>query len=111
MNLITRLRSAWNAAFPVDFQSSRNSVFFLRGDDESEIYVTHEAAFMSAAVWACIDVVASSLASLLLKDPVIKELFLTNEFHISLNPKFEMTIKHIQQFVPAEEAAAESTNA
>ena len=63
MNLITRLRSAWNAAFPVDFQSSRNSVFFLRGDDESEIYVTHEAAFMSAAVWACIDVVASSLAS------------------------------------------------
>jgi hypothetical protein len=54
--------------------------------------------------------IASSLASLLLKDPVIKELFSTNEFHISLNPKFEMTIKHIQQFVPVEEAAAESTN-
>ena len=54
---------------------------------------------------------ASSLASTLLQDKVIKELFSTNEFHISLNPKFELTIKHMPQFVPVQEAVAETENA
>ena len=40
---------------------------------------------------------ASSLASTLLSDPVIKELFLLHEFHISMNPKFQLTFKHIPQ--------------
>lgn len=45
---------------------------------------------------------ASSLASVLLQDPVVKELFLQHEFHISLNPKFQLTFKHIPA-VPAEQ--------
>lgn len=63
MSLFGRIKNVWNAAFPVDFQSSRNSIYFLRSGDDEENYVTHQSAFMCAAVWACIDVVASSLAS------------------------------------------------
>jgi hypothetical protein len=53
---------------------------------------------------------ASSLASTLLEDPVVKELFSTNEFHISLNPKFQLTIKHVPlvDTVNSELAEAES---
>ena len=38
---------------------------------------------------------ASSLTSTLTADKAIQELISANEFHISLNPKFELTIKHI----------------
>ena len=38
---------------------------------------------------------ASDLASLLLADNTVKELIETNEFHITLNPKYQLTIKHI----------------
>ena len=41
--------------------------------------------------------IASSLYSVLNNDPVVKELMSENEFQISLNPKFELTIKHIQR--------------
>lgn len=41
---------------------------------------------------------ASSLASVILADEAIKDILRKNEFHISLNPKFELSIKHIQQF-------------
>ena len=54
---------------------------------------------------------ASSLASTLLTDKVVKDLFSEHEFHISLNPKFELTIKHIQRLVPAQEAVAEAASA
>ena len=40
---------------------------------------------------------ASSLASVLLEDKVINELIQTNEFFISLSPKYELTIRHIPQ--------------
>ncbi|WP_121356958.1 hypothetical protein [Flavisolibacter nicotianae] len=40
--------------------------------------------------------IASSLASTLLDDAVVKELANTNEFHISMNTKFQLTIKRIQ---------------
>jgi len=40
---------------------------------------------------------ASSLASVLLEDKVLLELIETNEFHISLSPKYELTIRHIPQ--------------
>ena len=40
---------------------------------------------------------ASSLASVLLEDKVVKELIETNEFHIALNAKYELTIRHIPQ--------------
>ena len=50
---------------------------------------------------------ASSLASALLHDEAIKDLLKQNEFHISLNPKFELTIKHIQHFGVLQEAAQE----
>src|SRR5215208_8302951 len=35
---------------------------------------------------------ASGLANTLLEDKIIKDLIATNEFHISLNAKFELTI-------------------
>jgi hypothetical protein len=47
---------------------------------------------------------ASSLASVLLEDKAVRELIDTNEFHISLSPKYELTIRHIPhpQMVMAE---------
>jgi len=54
---------------------------------------------------------ASSLTSTLLEDKVIHELIATNEFHISLNPKFELTIKHIPHPDLVEEKVAEVENA
>ena len=51
--------------------------------------------------------IASSLATELLHDPVIKDIFAHNEFHISLNPKFELTIKHIQHFATVKEELQE----
>ena len=55
---------------------------------------------------------ASSLASAILADEGMKEILKHNEFHISLNPKFELTIKHIQKFDEvAEEALTVDTNA
>ena len=38
---------------------------------------------------------ASSLASVLLEDKAVNELIQTNEFFFSLNPKYELTIRHI----------------
>lgn len=38
---------------------------------------------------------ASSLVAVLLEDKVINELVQTNEFYISLSPKFELTVKHV----------------
>ena len=49
---------------------------------------------------------ASSLANTLLEDKAISELIAANEFHISLNPKFELTIKHIPQYEPVSEEAS-----
>lgn len=46
---------------------------------------------------------ASSLATTLLADEKSRELFAANEFHISLNAKFELSIKHIQQFAATKE--------
>ncbi len=40
---------------------------------------------------------ASSLAAVLLEDKAVRELIDTNEFHISLSPKYELTIRHIPQ--------------
>ena len=53
---------------------------------------------------------ASGLTTTLLEDKAIQELIATNEFHISLNPKFELTIKHIPH-VEVIEKAAEVENA
>ncbi|HVK97829.1 MAG TPA: hypothetical protein VM368_08425 [Flavisolibacter sp.] len=53
--------------------------------------------------------VASSLATVLLEDQVIKDLFAENEFAISMNPKFQLNIRHIRHIetVKQEEAVAE----
>ncbi len=40
---------------------------------------------------------ASSLASVLLEDKGVNELIQTNEFNITLSPKYELTIRHIPQ--------------
>lgn len=53
---------------------------------------------------------ASSLAQAVLADEAIKDLLLKNEFHISLNPKFELTIKRIQLQNVATEEAEEVAN-
>lgn len=51
--------------------------------------------------------VASYLVTSLLDDPAVKELLLANEFHLSLNTKYELTVRHIPQgSVVTEEAAA-----
>jgi HK97 family phage portal protein len=42
---------------------SATQFFFGLGHNNAGVHVTHQSAFMSAAVWACIDVVASSLAA------------------------------------------------
>lgn len=51
---------------------------------------------------------ASSLASTLLEDKAVREMAENNEFHISMNAKYQLTIKHIPQFHKQPEAATES---
>ena len=53
--------------------------------------------------------VASTLATTLLEDPAIKELLMVHEFHISMNAKYELTIKHIPEYKMQEEAAEVSS--
>jgi len=38
---------------------------------------------------------ASNLSSLLLQDSMVKELFMKNDYHISMNTKFQLSIKQI----------------
>ncbi len=38
---------------------------------------------------------ASNLSSLLLQDAMVKELFMNNDYHISMNTKFQLGIKQI----------------
>lgn len=47
---------------------------------------------------------ASSLSNLMLEDEVIHSLIENNEFHISLNPKFELNIKRIPSVSVVEES-------
>ena len=47
--------------------------------------------------------VASTLVSTLLSDEAIKETIKEEEFHISMNTKYELTIKHIPQHKVTEE--------
>ena len=54
---------------------------------------------------------ASGLTSALAEDKAIHELITTNEFHISLNPRFELTIKHVPAVELVEEKAPEVENA
>mgnify|MGYP000008683008 CR=1 FL=1 len=51
---------------------------------------------------------ASSLSSLMMEDRGIQDLIENNEFQISLNPKFELSIKHIPAGVPVEAIAEEA---
>lgn len=48
---------------------------------------------------------ASSLATVLLNDDVVNQLIQTNEFCLSVNPKYELTIRHIPE--PQESQQAE----
>ncbi|HEX6332864.1 MAG TPA: hypothetical protein VFZ78_01485 [Flavisolibacter sp.] len=51
---------------------------------------------------------ASGLATVLLEDPVVRELIRENEFHFTLSPKYELTIRHIPQPEAVETADAET---
>lgn len=53
--------------------------------------------------------VASTLSSTLLSDEAIKEILKEEEFHISMNTKYELTIKHIPQYKNAEEPVSAET--
>ncbi len=53
--------------------------------------------------------IASTLATTLLEDKTIRDLFLDNEFHISMSAKYELTIKHIPHYKPHEETVAVET--
>lgn len=50
--------------------------------------------------------VASTLVSTLLDDSSIKEIIKDNEFHISMNTKFELTIKNIPQYRKPEDTTS-----
>ena len=41
--------------------------------------------------------IAKDFSSLLFEDAAVKELFTQNEYHISMNSKFQLTIKYIPQ--------------
>lgn len=51
--------------------------------------------------------VASSLATVLMEDKVVSELFAENEFAISMNPKFQLIIRNIPP-VPATKKVLEA---
>src|SRR5690348_14570209 len=51
---------------------------------------------------------ASNLATTLLEDATLQKIFADNEFHISLNPKFELTIKHIPGIIEPQAIELES---
>ena len=53
--------------------------------------------------------VASTLVSTLLSDEAMKEIVKEEEFHISMNTKYELTIKHIPQHKKAEESISAET--
>ena len=53
--------------------------------------------------------VASSLATTMLDDNLMREIIKDNEFHISMNTKYELTIKHIPQYKKVEETADAET--
>lgn len=61
-NPLAVVRDAFRA-LRVPPANPQRGTYFFPGGNPAGIHVTHEKAFMSAAVWACIDVVASSLAS------------------------------------------------
>jgi hypothetical protein len=52
---------------------------------------------------------ASSLAAVLLEDTVVSEFTRTNAFHFALNPKYQLTIRHLPQ-PEAAELAEEKTS-
>ena len=54
---------------------------------------------------------ASGLTTALLEDNALQDIITTNEFHISLNPKFELTIKHVPNQDLVEEKVEEVQNA
>lgn len=50
--------------------------------------------------------IASMMATTLLEDKAIGEFLSMNEFYISLNPRYELTVKHAPQQQPKSEIAA-----
>jgi hypothetical protein len=54
---------------------------------------------------------ASNLAQVLLGDPVIKELFMKNDYHVGMNTKFQMSFKCIANVEEAVTADAASETA
>ena len=53
--------------------------------------------------------VASSFVSSLLGDDAVKQVLADNEFHFTLNPKFQLTIKHIKKQKPEQSQTLAAT--
>ena len=53
--------------------------------------------------------IASAFVAVLTADEGIKQILADNEFHFTLNPKFELTIKHIRKY-EAEELQTVTAN-
>jgi hypothetical protein len=52
--------------------------------------------------------IAKDLSALLFEDAAVKELFTQNEYHISMNSKFQLAIKYIPQLpLETEESVTE----
>jgi hypothetical protein len=55
-------------------------------------------------------VIAKDLATVLLQDPTIKDILKQNEYHISMDSKFQLSIKFIPKSVPVGELAESATS-
>lgn len=51
--------------------------------------------------------IAKDLSALLFEDAAVKELFTQNEYHISMNSKFQLAIKYIPHLPLEEEVSAD----
>lgn len=63
LNPVTALARVWNRIASGLANPQRSRRFGFLGPNNANVPVTHETAFMVAAVWACIDVISASLAA------------------------------------------------
>lgn len=63
LNPVHLIKRAWNALQAMPANPQRGGRLQFIGRNNAGVHVTHEIAFMVSAVWACIDVIASALAS------------------------------------------------
>lgn len=63
LNVLAPVRKLWNAMRTQPTNPQRGSVLQFIGSNNARVNVTPEIALMVSAVWACIDVISSAMAS------------------------------------------------